>query len=275
MDFVRAEIESKKRSLESLSAHGSVSTSSAPAPKYLKRSDIERQRVEDLRREEEAEREAQRNTKKPSWASRSKDKSVVESEVSVEGTITELALVPVEGDVGGAALQEKLESFNVTAAEAVRRLRAKGQPIRLFGESDKSRRLRLRALELIEERTDGQQNDFARAMDGMEMGLELHKLEMEAKGRGSSGGEKSALSGGDAAQTKEKSTGERKPKDEVVLVELSLVKSNPHKIYPQIYFALKVCPFCQRSRAPTDMLFMSISAFLANGNNLSPSVRMQ
>ena len=31
-------------------------------------------------------------------------------------------------------------------------MRAKGQPIRLFAESDKERRLRLRALELIEEK---------------------------------------------------------------------------------------------------------------------------
>ena len=43
-------------------------------------------------------------------------------------------------------------SFNISNEEAIRRLRVKGQPIRLFGESDKERRLRLRALELIEEK---------------------------------------------------------------------------------------------------------------------------
>ena len=43
-------------------------------------------------------------------------------------------------------------TFNISNEETIRRLRAKGQPIRLFGESDKDRRLRLRALELIEEK---------------------------------------------------------------------------------------------------------------------------
>ncbi|KAK4698805.1 pre-mRNA-splicing factor 18, partial [Phenoliferia sp. Uapishka_3] len=37
----------------------------------------------------------------------------------------------------------------------------------------------------------------------------------------------------------EKESGEKKPRDEDVLVDMTLVKSNPHKIYPQIYFALK------------------------------------
>lgn len=139
----------------------------------------------------------------------------------------------------------RLESFNVTAEEAVRRLRAKGQPIRLFAETDKERRLRLRALELIEERTDGQQNDFARAMDGMEMGLELHKLEMEAKGRVTSKEDNSTTKKGKDVVTDqvddEDEDKEKKPKDEEVLIELALVKTNPHKIYPQVYFALKVC----------------------------------
>lgn len=46
------------------------------------------------------------------------------------------------------------DTFNISPEEVVRRLRAKGQPIRLFGESDKDRKTRLRALELIEERTE-------------------------------------------------------------------------------------------------------------------------
>ena len=44
--------------------------------------------------------------------------------------------------------------MNIAVDEVVRRLRAKGQPIRLFGETDEERKIRLRALEVIEERTE-------------------------------------------------------------------------------------------------------------------------
>ena len=72
--------------------------------------------------------------------------------------------------------------FNISNEEAIRRLRAKGQPIRLFGETDRERRLRLRALELIEEKDHdrhGQQNDFKKALED----VEINELEAKAKGK--------------------------------------------------------------------------------------------
>ena len=75
----------------------------------------------------------------------------------------------------------KPEAFNISSDEAIRRLRAKGQPVRLFGESDRDRRLRLRALELIEERgTEGQRNDFMRTLEQMDQGLDLEELARRA-----------------------------------------------------------------------------------------------
>lgn len=47
-----------------------------------------------------------------------------------------------------------METFNITREEVIRRLRAKGQPIRLFGETDKQCKIRLRALELMEEQSE-------------------------------------------------------------------------------------------------------------------------
>ena len=73
-------------------------------------------------------------------------------------------------------------SFNISNDEAIRRLRAKGQPIRLFGESDQDRRLRLRALELLEEKEHerhGGQNDFKKALED----VEINELEAKAKGK--------------------------------------------------------------------------------------------
>lgn len=110
-------------------------------------------------------------------------------------------------------------TFNISEKETIRRLRAKGQPIRLFAESDKDRRLRLRALELIEEKgseRQGGQNDFKKALEDVE------NVERELQNKNSKGKRK-----GEAEQA---STG---------VLDLGLVKSDPDKLYPLIYYALK------------------------------------
>lgn len=101
----------------------------------------------------------------------------------------------------------------------MRRLRAKGQPIRLFAESDKDRRLRLRALELIEEKGHERQcgqNDFKKALEDVE-NVEREKQYKNNKGKKKDDPEQMA-------------TG---------TLDLSLIKSDPDKLYPLIYYALK------------------------------------
>lgn len=108
--------------------------------------------------------------------------------------------------------------FSISNEEAVRRLRAKGQPIRLFGESDRDCRLRLRALELIEEKDHerhGGQNDFKKALED----VESHEKELD---------EKASKKGG-----RESKSGN------VEILDLGLVKTDPDKLYPIIYYALK------------------------------------
>lgn len=103
--------------------------------------------------------------------------------------------------------------------ETIRRLRSKGQPIRLFGETDKDRRLRLRALELIEEKghdRQGGQNDFKKALEDVE------NVERQMQGK----------------TVKDKKRDESDAPTDTVL-DLDLVKSDPDKLYPIIYYALK------------------------------------
>ena len=110
-------------------------------------------------------------------------------------------------------------SYNISNEETVRRLRAKGQPVRLFGELDKDRRLRLRALELIEEKghdRQGGQNDFKKALEDVE------NSERELRNKTSKGKKKE----------------ETDPNANSVL-DLNLVKTDPDKLYPLIYYALK------------------------------------
>ncbi|GAA5888659.1 hypothetical protein JCM16303_000884, partial [Sporobolomyces ruberrimus] len=255
MDFLKQEIQSKKRQLEHLSASASASPSPGPsggggdepAPKrYLKRSELEAMRALE-EKEKEQEKERLRKEKlygKPSTSSKA-------STGTATTTTTTLASISTPS---GTTTNELGETFNVSNEEAIRRLRRIGQPIRLFAETDKERRLRLRALELIEERSEGQRNDFARAMEGQELGIEREKEKNKHGGGGAQSGEAQKKKDAkkvekdrkekekeDAAEEggKEKEPTEPKPKDEEVLVNLELVKTNPHKVYPQIYHALK------------------------------------
>jgi pre-mRNA-splicing factor 18 len=115
----------------------------------------------------------------------------------------------------------KSEAFNISVEETIRRLRAKGQPIRLFGESDKDRRLRLRALELIEEKDhekQGGQNDFRKALEEVESrDRELKAKEGEVKDKKKIEAEAAAAS----------------------VLDLNLIKTDPKKLYPIIFHALK------------------------------------
>jgi pre-mRNA-splicing factor 18 len=119
-------------------------------------------------------------------------------------------------------------AFNISNEETIRRLRAKGQPIRLFGESDKDRRLRLRALELIEEKGHervGGQNDFRKALEDVESAERLMK-------------DRNANSTADEGKGKKKEDS-ASGGGEIAVLDMALIKTDPDKLYPIIYYALK------------------------------------
>ncbi|KAJ1948401.1 hypothetical protein EC988_005188, partial [Linderina pennispora] len=72
-------------------------------------------------------------------------------------------------------------SSAINNEEVIKRLRARGEPIRLFGESDSKRRSRLRNLELHEEKLDGQGNEFRRMLAQVEEGAMMADLKRQAK----------------------------------------------------------------------------------------------
>ncbi|KAI6104795.1 Prp18 domain-containing protein [Pisolithus thermaeus] len=176
MEALKAEIAVKRKTVEAVS-------SSRPT-KYMRRGDIERLKEEEERRARDAKEHTAKSVT-PFQESRVSESPRPES------------------------------SFNISNEETVRRLRAKGQPIRLFGESDKDRRLRLRALELLEEKDHERQcgqNDFKKALEDVE------NVERELRNK-----------------NKEKRRGDT----EVGVIDLDLVKTDPDKLYPLIYYALK------------------------------------
>lgn len=120
-------------------------------------------------------------------------------------------------------------AFNISNEETIRRLRAKGQPIRLFGESDKDRRLRLRALELIEEKGHervGGQNDFRKALEDVES---AERLMRDRNAPSSTADEGKGKKKDDSASAE----------GEIAVLDLALIKTDPDKLYPVIYYALK------------------------------------
>lgn len=203
MDTLKAEIAAKRKVLQDDTAGNLRPT------KYLRRGEIERLREEKESKEREERREIKEAAcqeakakvmKEAKGTSRSDTRSPHPESVKSESPIPE-------------------NSFNISNDETVRRLRAKGQPIRLFGETDKERRLRLRALELIEEKghdRQGGQNDFKKALEDVE------NVERELKNKN-----KGKKSGFDANES------------QTAVLDLDLIKTDPDKLYPIIYHALK------------------------------------
>ncbi|KAI0788065.1 pre-mRNA splicing factor [Fomes fomentarius] len=215
MDALKAEIAVKRKALEIPATEGARPT------KYIRRGELDRLKEEQERKEREAkeeerrerderEREVRRQAKEAATASGS-HRSATVSPHPEESTTNDDSPAPES-------------TFNISNEETVRRLRAKGQPIRLFGESDKDRRLRLRALELIEEKDHerhGGQNDFKKALEDVENGERLMKDKQQQE------------AGRDKGKKKE---GESMGSE---ILDLGLVKTDPDKLYPIIYYALK------------------------------------
>lgn len=216
MDALKAEIASKRKARDN----------GPPRPnKYMRRGDIERMKEEEEQKaREEAAKKAEveaEQAAQPKNNGSSRSTSLVPS---LPGAARSTAS-PAPDTGTGTPPPAAGVAFNISNEETIRRLRAKGQPIRLFGESDKDRRLRLRALELIEEKGHervGGQNDFRKALEDVESAERLMK-------------DRNANSTADE--------GKGKKKDDSVsgdaVLDMALIKTDPDKLYPIIYYALK------------------------------------
>lgn len=224
MEALKTLVADKRKAIED--DNGS---SQRPA-KYLRRGEIERLKEEAKAREEEERMEREEAARLEAEA-----KNAVAAKPTIvsflPSRLSQILILKVRGEQGPSRSITKSplpsgsnsplpdSTFNISEKETIRRLRAKGQPIRLFAESDKDRRLRLRALELIEEKgseRQGGQNDFKKALEDVE------NVERELQNKNNKGKKR-----GEAEQA---STG---------VLDLGLVKSDPDKLYPLIYYALK------------------------------------
>ncbi|KAI0048978.1 Prp18-domain-containing protein [Auriscalpium vulgare] len=219
MDALKAEIAVKRKALDD----GPVRQQ-----KYVRRGDLERLKEEEERKaRDEAKRlkeEKERKEGDERAATAAAKKAAARSSTSVNASPQPGSSRPSHSPAPEAEAASVQGILNISNEETIRRLRAKGQPIRLFGEADKDRRLRLRALELIEEKDHerlGGQNDFRKALEDVEI------AERGLKDRNSSATEVKGKKKSDLGI------------EEGAILDLSLVKTNPDKLYPIIYSALK------------------------------------
>lgn len=124
------------------------------------------------------------------------------------------------------------EPFAISNEDAIARLRQKNEPIRLFGESDKERRLRVRALELIEEHRGDLhgRNDFVRLLqetdEDVTRGHETRTSREQDSGEG-------------APRTDKLPPSQREGIGMHSLLDLELIRTNTARVYPIIYYTLK------------------------------------
>ncbi|KAG2071774.1 Prp18-domain-containing protein [Suillus decipiens] len=202
MDALKAEIALKRKAVQN-------DTEKRPS-KYVRRGELER-----LKEEEERQAREEKEKEKERAAKQAAERDAADT----SSRSTSNTPLPESQDPDSTILES---AFNIPNNEAIRRLRAKGQPIRLFGESDRDRRLRLRALELIEERGHEKAgtNDFRKALEDVES-VERELRAKNDKGKKKDDGEVNSSAGS------------------VAMVDLGLLKTDPDKLYPVIYYALK------------------------------------
>lgn len=226
MDALKAEIALKRKAFD-------VPASSGRPSKYMRKGDIDRIKEEQERKARDEKEAKEREVRAEEQAEKAAKAGVSRRCYSLTSTVqliyngeqTPLRSATDSPRPDGLKLTDsptpdpQSATFNISNEEAVRRLRAKGQPIRLFSESDRDRCLRLRALELIEEKEHerhGGQNDFKKALEDVETRAQKEMAE------------------------KAKKKGGKEAKDgSVEMLDLGLVKSDPDKLYPLIYYALK------------------------------------
>ncbi|CEI99228.1 hypothetical protein RMCBS344292_13320 [Rhizopus microsporus] len=207
MDFLKSAIQEEISKKRKLLEAAEKKEGENKKQKYVSRAELERIREEEYKKKEEEriKREQEKKARLEEEEAKRKELERQQSRAN-ERESQEKS-------------EEEVETFNISMEECRRRLRAMGQPIRLFAETDKQCKLRLRALELmVEQQPENQgRNEFMKTLEEMEAHMRLDDLKQKG-----------------AVLTENK----KKQKRQTLVVEpiqLELLSSNVDKLYSQIY----------------------------------------
>lgn len=138
---------------------------------------------------------------------------------------------------------DAVERFVISNEEATKRLRQKGEPIRLFGETDKDRRQRLRTLEILEEhdvRAHNGHNDGKRFLQASEREVVIEQIEKQATVRAprepSSAADEREES---VSSSKRVPASQREGIGMHTVMDLKLMWTDTARVYPILYYTLK------------------------------------
>ncbi|CAO3684187.1 unnamed protein product [Rhizopus stolonifer] len=207
MDFLKSaiqdEINKKRKVLEAAEKNGENNKKQ----KYVSRAELERIRQEEYQKKEKEREEKERQKK-----ARIEEEEAKRKELERQQSKSNEKEKQDNSDV-------QPETFSISMEECIRQLRAMGQPIRLFAETDKQCRLRLRALELMDQQRSekGGRNEFMKTLEEMEAHMRLDDLKQK---------------GGVPIEDKKKS---KKQGPAVVPIQIELISRNMDKLYTQIY----------------------------------------
>ena len=124
----------------------------------------------------------------------------------------------------------------------MKRLRQKGEPVRLFGETDRDRRLRLRALELLEEHdVHAQQghDDSKRFMRTSESQVIMDRIEKHPSSQIPSESTESREATASLPSQARVPARMREGIGMHTVMDLKLMWSDPARVYPILYYTLK------------------------------------
>ncbi|KAJ2230404.1 hypothetical protein H4R99_003235 [Coemansia sp. RSA 1722] len=188
MDLLKAAISSEVKKRKTLYEKAAGAEDGKRRKKYVRVADLEKISAAESS-SEQSKNSSQKPTDKsasaPTAAKHGKEHSSSSTVAASNKERASLSAAPDQTDPApadpGQDGQDQLASSNaIGSEEIIKRLRARGEPIRLFGESDEARRKRLRHLELSEEKTDGQQNEFRKVLAQVEAGAMLDELKRQA-----------------------------------------------------------------------------------------------
>lgn len=170
----------KKRKLIDLATTSTTPSSNnngPPPKKYVRRGELEAAQDAQLRKENERKAKEE--------AEKSKEVERLAKERSRSASPAVAGRPDAIGTTNANTVEEENDSIGlISSDEVIRRLRSRGEPIRLFGETDRQRVNRLRLLESHDadmgSTEAGQKNEFRRAMEQTEQRLVKEALAKQA-----------------------------------------------------------------------------------------------
>lgn len=178
MDAILAEIALKKQQLKQASSSSAKGAANGSSSKYIKRGELEAQRQREYHKKEEERLRLRKQQQLQK--SNSSSSSEVNSSSNLDLSSSSVAAAK-DVDTNTSSTTTTTTPNLLSNADIIKRFRSRQQPIRLFGETDAERMVRLAQLESSElaandESGGGQTNEWRSAVKDTDMEKTLELL---------------------------------------------------------------------------------------------------